>query len=208
MTGGMIWMSALLVYLGFRAWYDNWRGPLRPDEIDHFLADAAGRFPDSGNDPERLRAFLSADDGREFVMLNLVKAQPGLVADPESGAMVPGISLLRRYAAQFMPVLFARGGHPGMVARKVGGYVDAWNTEPDPDWTLFGVMRYRSRRDMIKLAAHPKFRAGHPAKMLGTAATFSFPAQRQISLYASPRVTMALICALGAALGHLALLLV
>src|SRR3546814_1128336 len=71
-----------------------------------------------------------------------------------------------------------RGGHPLFVGRKVGGYIDAWNTPADPGWTLFGTMRYRSRRDLIHMAGDPAFRAVHPAKLLGTAATFSFPAQR------------------------------
>jgi hypothetical protein len=95
-----------------------------------------------------------------------------------------------------------------MVGRKVGGYVDAWNTAPDPGWTIFGLMRYRSRRDMMKLVMDPAFMDTHPEKILGTLATFSFPTQRMVSLYLSPRVTVALLLALLAALTHLALLTV
>jgi hypothetical protein len=166
----------------------------------------AGRFEGTGNSPEVLRAFLEADDGREFVMLNLVKAQMEQVEDPKTGHMVQGFDLLKRYSQRFMPVLFRNGGHPAMVGRKVGGYIDAWNTEADPDWTIFGLMRYRSRRDMIKLVTDPAFMEGHPDKLLGTLATFSFPTQRVLSLYLSPRITVALVLALIAALGHLALL--
>jgi hypothetical protein len=128
------------------------------------------------------------------------------VEDPASGQMVQGFELLKRYSKRFMPVLFRNGGHPGIVGRKVGGYVDAWNTEPDPDWTIFGLMRYRSRRDMMKLVMDPAFKDAHPEKILGTLATFSFPTQRVVSFYVSPRVTVALALALVAALGHLALL--
>jgi hypothetical protein len=49
---------------------------------------------------------------------------------------------------------------------------------------------------------------GHPDKLLGTLATFSFPTQRVVSFYVSPRVTVALILALAAALAHLAVLTV
>lgn len=206
MAEGIIWGTALLAYGAFRLWYDNWSGPLKPAEIDAFLAQMAGRFEGTGNSPDVLRAFLAADDGREFVMLNLVKAQLEPVEDPQTGQMVQGFELLKRYSKRFMPVLFRNGGHPGIVGRKVGGYVDAWNTEPDPGWTVFGLMRYRSRRDMIKLVMDPAFMAGHPDKLLGTLATFSFPTQRMLSFYVSPRVTVALVLALIAALSHLMML--
>ena len=206
MAEGIIWGTALLAYGAFRLWYDNWSGPLKPAEIDAFLAQMAGRFEATGNSPDVLRAFLAADDGREFVMLNLVKAQLDPVEDPQTGQMVQGFELLKRYSKRFMPVLFRNGGHPGIVGRKVGGYVDAWNTEPDPGWTVFGLMRYRSRRDMIKLVMDPAFMAGHPDKLLGTLAPFSFPTQRVLSFYVGPRVTVALVLALIAALSHLMML--
>ena len=206
MAAWFIWSGALIAYVLFRLWYDNWSGPLKPAEIDAFIAQMAGRFEGTGNSPATMRAFLEGDDGREFVMLNLVKAQLEQVADPKTGQMVQGFEFLKRYSKRFMPVLLRNGGHPGMVGRKVGGYVDAWNTEPDPGWTIFGLMRYRSRRDMMKLVMDPVFMAGHPDKLLGTLATFSFPAQRVVSFYLSPRITVALILALIAALAHLALL--
>jgi hypothetical protein len=206
MAHGIIWAAALAAYVLFRLWYDNWSGPLKQSEVDAFLAKLEGRCDATGNSPEVLRAFLEADDGREFVMLNLVKAQLDQVHDPASGQRVQGIELLRRYSKRFMPLLLRNGGHPGLVGRKVGGYIDAWNTTPDPGWTLFGLMRYRSRRDLMKLVMDPAFVDTHPEKILGTLATFSFPTQRMISLYLSPRVTVALLLALLAALTHLALL--
>lgn len=205
MAGWVIWGTALALYALFRLWYDNWRGPLTEAEIDSYLASMSGRLEDTGNSAETLRAFLRADDGREFVMLNLVKAGTDPVPDPDGGPDKPGFELLQRYARSFMRVLVRNGGHPGVVGRKVGGYVDAWNTEPDPGWTVFGLMRYRSRRDMLKVATDPAFRAQHGAKLAGTAATFSFPTQRVMSLYIGPRVSVALVLALAAALAQLAI---
>lgn len=208
MSGWIIWTIAFAAYVIFRLWYDNWSGPLRPAEIDTFLEQMAGRFEGTGNSQDVMRAFLEADDGREFVMLNLVKAQMERVEDPQTGQMVQGFDLLKRYSKRFMPVLFRNGGHPGIVGRKIGGYVDAWNTEPDPGWTIFGLMRYRSRRDMMKLVMDSAFMEGHRDKLLGTIATFSFPTQRVVSFYVSPRVTAALMIALIAAVTHLAFLTV
>jgi hypothetical protein len=207
MNGWMIWGTAAALYVLFRLWYDNWRGPLTKAEIDAFLNDVQGKFS-GGNDPAVLRAFLEADDGKEFVMLNLVKIEPGMVTDPDTGAQVAGHTMMRRYSDPFVRRLLRRGGHPGMVGRKVGPYVDAWNVEGDPGWSIFGLMRYRSRRDMIRMAADPLFREVHPYKLLGIPTTFSFPTQRQVSIFAGPRFTVALMLALGAALTQLATLTV
>jgi hypothetical protein len=46
----------------------------------------------------------------------------------------------------------------------------------------------------------------HPNKSLGIESTFSFPTQRQVAFYASPRVTMFLLLMLAAALTHIAVL--
>ena len=201
-----IWTGAALLWVGFLLFYDGLRRPLKRGEIDAFLATLGPRTAETGNDAERLRAFLEEDDGREFVMVNLVRTRPGAVTDPASGETAQGSEWLRRYSAPFVRGLIARGGHPLFVGRKVGGYIDAWNTAADPGWSLAGTMRYRSRRDLIRMAADPAFRVAHPNKTLGIEATFSFPTQRQVAFYASPRVTVGLMLALAAALGHIAML--
>ena len=68
-------------------------------------------------------------------------------------------------------------------------------------------MRYRSRRDMMALATDPAMRDMHILKSVSTAQTFSFPSQPLLSLALLPRVAVALVLALLAALLHLAVLL-
>jgi len=199
-----VWLVALAMYGLFRLWYDNWRGPLSPAEIDAFMAEAA-RAPSGGyTDPAVVRAFLEADDGREFVMSNLVRVHPGEVPHPVTGAPTRGLALLQEYGRRFVKVLLRHGGHPMLAMRKVGGYVDSWNTPPDPGWHLVAAMRYRSRRDMMQLATDPSLRDVHPFKAAGTAMTFSFPAQVMMGFAMRPRAWVALVLALAAALVHLA----
>lgn len=200
-----IWGSAAALYVLFRLWYDSWRGPLTKAEIDAFIAEMAGRIG-GGNDPAVLRAFLEADDGKEFVMLNLVKIEQSMVTDPAGGAPMTGREAMRRYSDPFVKALLRKGGHPGMVGRKVGPYVDAWQVEPDPGWSIFGLMRYRSRRDLIALVRDPMFAEIHPYKLLGIPTTFSFPTQREVSVYMGPRVWVGLVLALAAALVQLVVL--
>ena len=204
------WPAALALYLVFRLWYDNWRGPLKPAEVEAFMAEAAevAKAPAGGHtDRAVLRAFLEADDGREFIMSNLVGLHPQAVPHPETGVATPALALMNRYASGFLPALLRHGGHPMMALRKVGGYVDSWNTPPDPGWHIVGAMRYRSRRDMMKLAFDPGLRQAHPFKTAAMATTFSFPTQVVVAFALGPRLWVALVLALAAALTHLASLI-
>jgi len=201
------WLAALALYGAFRLWYDNLRGPLRQAEIDAFMAEVARLKATGHTDPAVVRAFLEADDGKEFVMSNLVRVHPGEVPHPATGAPTQGLALFQSYARLFVILLLRHGGHPMMAMRKVGGYVDAWNTPPDPGWHVVGAMRYRSRRDMMALVLNPALRDVHALKTAGTAVTFSFPAQVIVSFALRPRVWVALVLVLVAALVHLASLL-
>ena len=90
-----------------------------------------------------------------------------------------------------------------LAMRKVGGYVDAWNTVPDPGWHVVGAMRYRSRRDLMAMVVNLALRDVHALKTAATAMTFSFPAQVMVSFALRPRASVALVLALVAALVHL-----
>jgi hypothetical protein len=202
-----IWVVALALYFVFRLWYDNWRGPLSPQEVNDFMNQVSGLKMSEYSDPKDLRAFLEADDGKEFVMVNLVRVHTGELAHPHTGKPTKGIDLLREYGNSFVKVLVRHGGHPVLVMRKVGGYIDSWNTPPDPGWHVAGSMRYRSRRDMMKLALDPSVRDVHILKTAATATTFSFPSQVVLGLAIRPRVWVALLLTLSAALVHLASLI-
>jgi len=206
MPGWWVWLVAAVLYGAFRLFYDNWRGKLTQAEIDTMLTQAEAQGAGEINDLSIVRTFLEADDGREFVMANLVRVPETMVTDPDTGAQVPAEDMMKAYSKAFMPRLIKHGGHPALAARKVGGYVDAWKVGPDPGWTIVGFMRYRSRRDMLKMVVDPTFNDAHKYKLLGVAETFSFPTQPFIRLYASPRVTVLLILALAAALAQLAII--
>jgi len=205
MSALWIWLAGATIYAAFRAWYDNWRGRLRPAEIDRFVEALRGTPSAEVNDLGTLRRFLETDDGREFYMLNLVKLAPGEVPHPKTGVMTNAGALLREYISGFLSVLIRRGGHPALQARKIGGYVDAWNVPADPGWGFVGMLRYRSRRDLAELATDPRFTAAHPFKIAAIPATASFPTAPGFGLLLGPRIWVALVLALAAALLQLAL---
>ncbi len=206
MPGWWVWLVAAALYGGFRLVYDNCRGRLTPEEIETMLAQAEAQGVGEVNDLSIVRKFLEEDDGREFVMVNLVRVPDTMVTHPDTGAQVPAREMMQAYSKAFMPLLIRHGGHPALASRKVGGYVDSWMVSPDPGWTIVGFMRYRSRRDMLKMVLDPAFQAAHKYKPLGVAETFSFPTQPFLRTYVSPRVSVFLVLALAAALAQLAIL--
>ena len=151
-----------------------------------------------------LRAFLEADDGREFFMLNLVRINEGPVVAPGATKASDARTVLEGYTRHFMPALFARAGHPAFFGRAAGGYVEQWNVAPDPGWTFGAAIRYRSRRDMIELVTDPRFADAHSFKSAAIAATFAFPTSPGYVMV-GPKIWVGLVIALFAALTQLAL---
>jgi hypothetical protein len=204
-----VWAIALAVYALFLAWYVNWRGALSPAEVETFMARlAATDAGDNGrNALETLRRFLSEDDGREFFMLNVVRLATNDVPDPVTGQPRPPREVMAGYTKMFLPALFARGGHPALAARKIGGFFDTWGMDDSPEWSFIGYMRYRSRRDLAILVCDPRFSGAHDFKYAAMPQTFNFPTRPMIMTLASPKVWVALALALVAALAQIALLL-
>lgn len=203
-TPAWIFGIAALLYALFLAWYQGWRAPLTPAEVDAFLA----RIPASvASEPERLaalRAFLAADDGREFFMVNLVRLEPGPVVDPAGGAPVPAARVLEGYTRPFLRALLLRAGHPAFFGRAAGGYLEHWRVAPDPGWSFAGMIRYRSRRDLVELVVDERFAPAHAFKRAAIACTFAFPAAPGF-VAGGPRVVVGLGLALVAALAQLGL---
>ena len=202
------WPAALAIYLLFRFWYDNWRGPLSPNEVEHFMALSAKAPGAEHTDLLVLRRFMESDDGKEFLMANMVRLHADQVPHPGTAKLYAARDMLQLYFGGFVKTLLLHGGHPVLAARQVGGYIDAWKTPPDPGWTIAGMIRYRSRRDMMRLATDPSFLDVYPYKIAAVAETFSFPARVVVSMTIRPRTGVALMLALAAALIHLASLLV
>ncbi len=197
-----IWLGALALYGIFSLWYNNWRGPLTPQEIDVFIERARTQ---SQIEPERLatlRTFLEQDDGREFFMVNLIATHREPVEMPGNGEKRPAREVLKGYTDHFMPALFRRAGHPVFAGPAAGGYVEHWGVEPNPGWTFSGVIRYRSRRDMIELATDPKFEPAHVYKIAAMPHTLAFPVTPGLTVV-GPRVWVGLLLTLGAAFTQL-----
>ncbi|MFN9847583.1 MAG: hypothetical protein ACK56C_04350 [Alphaproteobacteria bacterium] len=204
-----VWGVALVGYAIFLGWYVNWRGPLSKAEIEALMTRMRANNVGHGDQDEMpvLQRFLEEDDGREFFMLNVIRMSDGDVADPVTGSMRPAREIMAGYTRMFMPALFARGGHPALAARRIGGMVDTWGLKEVPEWSMVGYMRYRSRRDIAHLVSNPRFGGAHAFKFAAMPQTFNFPTRPMIMTLAGPKVWVGLSLALAAALAQVALLL-
>jgi hypothetical protein len=204
-----IWVAALLLYGLFAAWYNSWRPPLGPDEIEAYMGRFEALSRQEGGPPAEhlpaLRRFMEGDDGGEFFMVNLIRLAPGPVAVPGTDAKQPAEQVMRGYTRYFMPALLRRAGHPAFFARAAGGYLESWGVAPDPGWSVAGMIRYRSRRDLVELASNPAFAPAHVFKIAAIENTFAFPAAPGL-VVVGPRIWVGLVLGLLAALGHLLLL--
>lgn len=183
-----IWLTAAALYLVFLYWYINWSGPISADEINGYLKDFSAGSGVQYTDVEVVRRFLEEDDGKEFIMQNFVSLRSGKMAHPVTGEPANPQDVISGYFKPFVKALLKRGGHPVFMARKVGGYIDSWNCDPDPQWAATAMMRYRCRRDMFELASDKRFADIHIFKTSAIDKTVSFPVQINMSLSLRPRL--------------------
>jgi len=193
------WIALAILYGGFLLWYDGGGGPLSAQEIERHLGELEAR----GASPERLanlRAFLENDPGGDFVIANYLHFRDTPLA---AGELRPGETsqqALDRYMEHMYPALFRRACHPVFASTVLAGALDLWGVENAERWDLVGLVRYRSRRDMIEISTDPAFADAHRYKNAALEQTIAVPVGPFLML-GSPRVLLALaLLALGALL--------
>jgi len=171
----LLWSILAALYLGFRLWYDGGGGPLTPEEVAHYVA----RLEQRGAPPERiakLREFLESDTGSEFVMANFIQFQDDPKAQQD----------MDRYMAHMYPAMFRRASHPVLAGPAVAGALDLWGIENGERWSMVGLVRYRSRRDVMEISTDPAFGEAHAFKTAAIVKTIAVPIEPSVQL-GSPR---------------------
>lgn len=199
----IVWLGGVILYALFILWYHNWRGALRPNEIEALLK----RLDDNPTaTPERkavFEKFMREDKGREFLMLNLIQFPKDKVAHPDTGEMMRGADLLQDYFRPFMWQILRRAGHPAYQGLIKAGYVEDWGVEPNPGWQVCGLIRYRSRRDIMELVVNPAFSAIHGYKQKALLATLAMPVEKMNGFMLSPTIWVGLLLLSVCSLLHL-----
>lgn len=189
-----------LLWLAFFIWYTDLGGPLTREEIDQYRA----MLILNGADEQRLTmitAFMEADTGDDFVMVNGLdmKDEP-----PELPATGPGASaqdLMDHYMEFMFPELLSRACHPIFDGRTIFGPLDNVAVESPPKWDRIALMRYRSRRTLMEITTNASFGDRHDYKLGALDMTLAYPVAPALNP-ADPRFLLALILGMIALAAH------
>jgi hypothetical protein len=125
-------------------------------------------------------------------MVNLIEMNdppPQMEGVPEDATAE---DLMGRYMEHMYPELFKRASHPVLFGSATSPTLDIWGIEGADRWTAVGMMRYRSRRDMLEIAGNPDFQGPHEFKIAAMNKTIAFPADPW-GHAGDPRLLLALI---------------
>jgi hypothetical protein len=190
MTATVIWSLALLLYATFWCWYVGFRKKITPTEVEGImrLFDGSGAWTEKQR--SHLHNFLAIDDGKDFVMVNLLHLKKPRKQSREK---------LEAYQKVFLGALLRKAGHPVMIATAASGNIENVACEQADDWTAAGMIRYRSRRDLMEMLPSTIDSEHHGLKLEALEKTLAFPASPWFML-GGPRLVVALAIALLAAL--------
>jgi hypothetical protein len=187
-----VWGVALLLWGAFFLWYTNLGGPLTPEEIEHYTQSLAS----SGEvDPEqraRLLKFLEDDTGGDFLMMNVIEMHEKPIQVEGVRADETSQQVLDRYMAYMWPALLKRACHPVVFGSAAAPAMESWGIDGDGPWTAAAMMRYRSRRDLMEIAATPDFNGPHGFKIAAMKRTIAFPLDPFMQL-GDPRLVLGLV---------------
>ena len=195
MSAVMIWIIAVLAYVAFWFWYVGFQKKVTPQEVAATMCIFEHDDTWTTTQKEHLRNFLLADDGKDFVMVNLLHLK-----SPKKESL----EKLNTYQRIFLGSLLRKAGHPVMIARAASGNVENVACDHADDWSAAGMIRYRSRRDLMDILPATIGSEHHGLKLESLEKTFAFPASPWF-VFGGPRIVVALGIALLASLMHITL---
>jgi len=191
MRSRYVWGVLAIFYLTFFSWYTSFGGPLTAEEIERYTSvlEAAGMEPEQ---LATLRAFMESDTGDDFAMLNVMdlRQTPEQVEGVEPGDTTADV--LARYTEPFLGSALFSAAHPVMLGQAAAGAIDLWGIEGAREWTAGGLVRYRSRRDLLEQVMFASTLDIHRFKTAAMTKTIAFPIDPWFQL-GDPRLVLGLV---------------
>ncbi|MEM9938323.1 MAG: hypothetical protein AAF768_05715 [Pseudomonadota bacterium] len=188
-----VWLVPFIFYALFWLWYTPLSGPVTQSEIDEIIASLEERGSDTET-VELFRTFFEEDDGRSFVMVNIIDMADNPVELPATGPDASAGDLMAHYMEYMWPALFSRASHPLFAGQSINNAMDLAGIEGAEHWESAALMRYRSRRDLWEISSHPSFGDRHDYKLAAVEKTIAFPVSPQL-LLGDPRLILFLLLA-------------
>ena len=87
-----------------------------------------------------------------------------------------------RYMAHMLPAMLKRASHPIFVGPVTHTAMDLVGIDGAEVWSSVGIVRYRSRRDILEIALDPIFDDKHAFKVAALAKTIAVPVEPVIPI--------------------------
>ncbi|MEM1378564.1 MAG: hypothetical protein AAGG69_14370 [Pseudomonadota bacterium] len=173
----------VLLLVGFYVWHTPMRGPLTEAEIDAFIASQAEKGGTVWTSEEAFEAFLRNDDGRPFVMINLMEFRERAQYSDEnaSNTDMTGEEAGVIYGQSVLPQLLIRGSYPISRAARHNTIINSVGQQAG-EFDSFAMVRYRSRRDLIDMIGSEGFQAAEIHKWASLENTLVAPSNHLASL--------------------------
>jgi hypothetical protein len=168
----------LLLYGLFLYWYGGNGKPMTTDEVEDLLLQISQAQTDQ-SEMHNLRALVSSDDGKEFVMHNLVRYRArALYPEGQQYGDDPRAAD-RRYGKAILKPLLRYGNLLVFIGKRDGTFIDPNAQKP---WTYVAMVRYRSRRDFLRFVLASSKQDIFVHKWAAIEETHIFPVKPMVSL--------------------------
>jgi hypothetical protein len=190
-----LWVSILLplaaIYIVFVVWYGGNGKPMTQDDKEAALRKLqANHTSEHGQAAvNEVRELLANDDGKEFIMQNLVRYRARALYPPGSKYSDDPREADKRYGKSILWPLLRNGNVMLFIARRTGNFVVPEGADA---WHYVAMVRYRSRRDFVQFAIEANRADKFVHKWAAIEKTHIFPVKPVLSLYAV-RTVVALV---------------
>jgi hypothetical protein len=190
-TDFIIFGVLAFVYVGFWMWWGGNGRPMSPQELAGLMSqlEATGTSKDQQHAVEEVKALMASDDGKAFVMQNLVRYRAKALYPAGYDYSDDPREADRRYGKSIIWSLLSNGNMVLFVGKKSGEFI---TPEGSDAWHYVAMVRYRSRRDFLKFAIASNQADKFVHKWAAIEKTHVFPVRPFISLF-MVRLTLGLL---------------
>ncbi len=196
----MPWITTALplaaLYLVFWVWYGGNGKPMTPEEIETGLRalQATDTSDHGATAVQEVRELLASDDGKEFIMQNLVRYRPKALYPPGYDYSDDPRAADKRYGKSIVWPLLRHGNLMLFIGRRTGNFVVPEGADA---WHYVAMVRYRSRRDFLRFAMEANQADKFVHKWAAIEKTHIFPVRPVLSLIAVRTLVGLLLLCLG-----------
>ena len=192
----VIALPLVTLYAAFLIWYGGNGKPLTTDEISAGLRElqATDTSEHGKSAVDDVYQLLANDDGKEFIMQNLVRYRAKALYPPGSNYGDDPREADKRYGKAIVGDLLRNGNLILFVARRSGNFIVPEGADA---WHYVAMVRYRSRRDFLRFALQANQAEKFVHKWAAIEKTHVFPVKPIMSLFMVRTLVALVLFAMG-----------